>query len=313
MTTEPDEEDTSLSPDEAFGLLGNDTRVNILQALWDAFESGTGDNELAYSELFAQVDYDNSGNFSYHLEKLTGPFIRQTANGYELKQTGINVIRAVVTGTITGDPEFGPTEIAVACPRCGSAIEIAYADEILTAACTDCVGAMRWNDDPGILYLGLVPPALLDHRSIEASFRAAVTLTNYQLATLHDGVCPHCAGLPDRRLAVCYDHQPGPDSLCSNCDRYAQAEAVMVCRSCKWQVFPPATIVVLADPHVTAFYHDHGIDHRFASWEAVARSFELDEELVSEEPLHMQYTVPAGDEELRLTLDGTLDVLEVER
>lgn len=87
----------------------------------------------------------------------------------------------------------------------------------------------------------------------------------------------------------------------------------MVCRSCKWQVFPPATIVVLADPHVTAFYHDHGIDHRFASWEAVARSFELDEELVSEEPLHMQYTVPAGDEELRLTLDGTLDVLEVER
>lgn len=48
-------------------------RVSILQTLWDAFESGRGGDDLSYSELFEAVDYDDSGNFSYHLQKLTGP------------------------------------------------------------------------------------------------------------------------------------------------------------------------------------------------------------------------------------------------
>lgn len=71
----------AVSPDEAFAPLGNDTRVGILQALWDVFESGKGDNAIPYSELFDQVDIRDSGNFSYHLEKLTGPFVRQTRVG----------------------------------------------------------------------------------------------------------------------------------------------------------------------------------------------------------------------------------------
>lgn len=107
-----------LSPDEAFALLGNETRVGILQALWDAFESGKGDNALPYSELFEQVDIRDSGDFSYHLEKLTGPFVRGSDEGYELKQTGINVVRAIVAGTMINDPEFGPTRVDIACPIC---------------------------------------------------------------------------------------------------------------------------------------------------------------------------------------------------
>jgi DNA-binding transcriptional ArsR family regulator len=129
MTTDADKGDTSLSPDEAFGLLGNDTRVGIMRALWDAFESGTNDNELTYSELFERVDYDDSGNFSYHLEKLTGPFIRQTDLGYELKQTGINVVRAVLAGTMIDDPVLGPTAVDATCPLCDAPIEISTTAE----------------------------------------------------------------------------------------------------------------------------------------------------------------------------------------
>lgn len=313
MPTDADDGDTSLAPDEAFGLLGNDTRVDILQTLWDEFESGRGDNTVSYSELFDQVDYHDSGNFSYHLEKLTGPFIRQTAEGYELKQTGINVVRAVVTGTVIDDPAFGPTAIDTACPMCGSPIEVAYSDEIMTVTCSDCPGMMQWDGDPGVLFIGMIPPSLIDDRSVEEAFRAAVRYTTYQLAALYDGVCPHCSGVPDRRLGICRDHQPGTASLCPNCDRDHLAEARMVCRTCKWRVFPPVTVTVLTDPDVIAVYHERGVEHRFPTWEWIVRSFEFREELVSEDPLRVRCVLPAGDDTLRLTLDEDVNIIELNR
>jgi hypothetical protein len=63
---------------------------------------------------------------------------------------------------------------------------------------------------------------------------------------------------------------------------------------------------------VTAFYHDHGIEHRFASWESFVRSHNLKEELVSEEPFRLRVTIPAGTDELRLTVDGELNVIDVD-
>jgi len=50
----------AVSPEEAFALLGNDTRVGILQALWDAFESSKGDNDVSYSELFERTPVGES-------------------------------------------------------------------------------------------------------------------------------------------------------------------------------------------------------------------------------------------------------------
>jgi Zn-finger nucleic acid-binding protein len=307
----PDRNDAkTLSPEEAFTLLGNDTRVGILQALWNAFESGLGDNARTYSELFEEVDIRDSGNFSYHLEKLTGPFVRQTEDGYELKQTGINVVRAVVSGTVTQDPAFGPTAIDVDCPICGAQMQIEYVDELLLATCTRCDGLRTWGDTAGMVFLGLVPPVLMDERSVEEGFRAGVTFIMHQLAALHAGVCPHCSGIPKRWLEVCDDHQRGFDTHCPNCGRYHLSEAWMRCTTCKWQVFPPASLTALVDPAVTAFYHGHGIDHRFDTWEGLERSFDIEEEIVSQDPLQVGFTLPAGDDELRLVIDEQLNLVD---
>lgn len=310
MTTVAGGSGDGVSPQEAFGLLGNDTRVGILQALWDEFESGLGDNSLPYSELFDRVDITDSGNFSYHLEKLTGAFVRQTDTGYELKQTGINVVRAVVSGTVTQDPAFGPTEIDVDCPICGAPLQIAYDDELLVATCSTCAGLRTWGDMEGMVFLGLVPPVLMDQRSVEEAFRAGVTFIMHQLAALHSGVCPHCSGIPESRLEVCDDHKRGSGTHCPNCNRYHLSEAWMRCQTCKWRVFPPASLAVLTDPTVTAFYHDHGIDHRFDTWEGLERSFDFEEHAVSRDPLQVSFTVPAGDGELRLVIDEHLDLVE---
>lgn len=302
----------TLSPDKAFTLLGNDTRVGILQALWDAFESGMGDNALSYSTLFDAVDIRDSGNFSYHLEQLTGPFVRRTENGYELKQTGINVVRAVVSGSVTEDPAIGPTEIDVDCPICGASLQIEYEDELLLVTCTACEGLRSWRGTPGMVFVGVVPPVLMRDRSVEEGFRAGVTFITHQLAALHAGVCPHCSGKPTRRLAVCDDHCPGPASQCPHCDRRHLAEAWMNCKTCKWQVFPPASLSVLNAPALAAFYHNQGIEHRFDTWEGLERSFGIDEEIVSHEPLQVGFTFSVGDAALRLTVDEHLDIIEID-
>jgi hypothetical protein len=306
-----EDDGTPVSPDEAFALLGNDTRVGILQALWDAFESGTSDNALPYSQLFEEVDIGDSGNFSYHLERLTGPFVRRSADGYELKQTGINVVRAVVAGTVTDDPEFGPVRVDTDCPICAAPIEITYADELVTAVCTACEGALRWKGESGFLFLGLVPPAGVEQRPVERAFRATVTHTFREIAALADDVCPHCASTVETTLDVCPDHDPGAKTLCPTCDRRYVTSAWMVCTTCKRSAFPPARAVVLDHPAVSTFYYEHGIEYRFASWETVVRSVDVSEEILTEDPLEMRVRIPAGDDELRLTTDGELNVLEV--
>lgn len=302
-----------VSPDDAFALLGNDTRIDILRTLWDAFESGTGDNTVSYSELFERVAIEDSGNFSYHLEKLIGPFVRRSDEGYELKQTGINVVRAVVAGTVTTDPAFGPVRIDLACPFCDAPVEVAYADEVITAHCTACAGTRYWGDKPGFLFGGFVPPVTIGERPIEDAFRAAIVYILYQIAALHDGACPHCSSPPETTIDVCTDHRPGPNRLCPNCDWAHVAEVWMVCSTCKRSAFPPVRAVALHDPAVTAFFHDHGIEHRFASWETIVRSADVDEELLSADPFRARVTIPVEDDELRLTLDDDVNVLEVTR
>lgn len=301
----------AVSPDEAFALLGNDIRVGILQALWDAFESGKGDNALPYSELFSQVDIRDSGNFSYHLEKLTGPFVRSTDGAYELKQTGINVVRAVIAGTVTTDSAVGPTVVTVDCPLCSSSVEIHYTDEFLNISCTSCGGRSRWNDESGHLFGALVPPMGVDQHSVEQAFHAAVTYSLHEIAIFHEGVCPHCLGAVDVTIDACTDHEPTDSGRCPNCDRFNMADVWMVCTTCKRSMPPSVTIIVLNHPEVTAFYHERDIEHRFASWETVARSYQVAEELISEDPVRMRMTIPAGGDELQLTLDHELNVVDV--
>lgn len=60
------EESAALSPDEAFAVLGDETRLQILQTL------GEADKPLAFSALFDRIEYDDSSNFGYHLDKLVG-------------------------------------------------------------------------------------------------------------------------------------------------------------------------------------------------------------------------------------------------
>jgi hypothetical protein len=85
---------------EAFALLGNETRLAILLALWEEHDPHASDNVVSFSEIFDRVEYEDPGSFSYHLQELEGQFIRQYADGggYELRVPALRFIHAVIAG-----------------------------------------------------------------------------------------------------------------------------------------------------------------------------------------------------------------------
>ncbi|MEF8791004.1 MAG: ArsR family transcriptional regulator, partial [Haloarculaceae archaeon] len=67
---------------EAFELLGNETRLAILVALWEQYEPFGRDGAVRFSELRARVGTADSGRFNYHLDRLDDHFVESTDDGY---------------------------------------------------------------------------------------------------------------------------------------------------------------------------------------------------------------------------------------
>lgn len=83
---------------DAFGLLSNETRLAILLALWEAYDQHNADDTVAFSKLYDRIDVSDSGNFTYHLNKLVGHFIAETDDGYRLRNTGLKIVQAAIAG-----------------------------------------------------------------------------------------------------------------------------------------------------------------------------------------------------------------------
>jgi hypothetical protein len=80
----------TLPPDQALALLGNETRIAILRVIASADEE-----TVPFSILRERVGIDDSGQFNYHLNKLTGYYVRRTTDGYALHQTGTDALEVI--------------------------------------------------------------------------------------------------------------------------------------------------------------------------------------------------------------------------
>lgn len=138
MTADVNAGDSSmLSPDDAFSVLGNETRMEILHAL------GEADEPVSFSELRDRLGRPDSGQFNYHLDQLVGHFIRKTDEGYGLLQAGRRVIEAVLSGAVTEIPDKESTRIDKSCYLCGGPTEVTYdatAPRPVRVSCTECAG-----------------------------------------------------------------------------------------------------------------------------------------------------------------------------
>ena len=231
------------SPEEAFSVLGNETRLRVLLELAAvARERGVGAG-LSFSELRRRVGVEDSGRFNYHLEQLQEGFIEKDGKEYVPKYPGLAVVSSVYAGTYGGSGLDGQTTHPdMNCP-CGEALTVSYESdaEIVAFRC----------ETHGLMTGFPVPPGAASDRPLRALASVAVDrmLANMYLATR--GVCPRCWGVID----TAYPIDPSADALVG-----AELLAARVsCRRCWLRYELPLRTLVAAQPVVRAFYREHGL------------------------------------------------------
>lgn len=306
---------------DAFKLLSDETRLAILLALWEAHDPTATADSVTFSELYDRVNVRDSGTFTYHLDKLVGHFVEETAGGYRLRNSGLKIVRAVIAGSGLEERQLPPTAIPRSCYYCDSQVELSYADERLYQICPECDGHVgpesteRAPEGTLIVYDNFNPAGLTDRTPGEV-FVAGTIEYHRAVTLLIRGVCPECSGPVEESLEICNSHAASNGELCSTCGTWNEARVLYVCSVCKYSGSYPAWTAVYDHPAIVAFYYDHGFDMTFGLddpeecgrlWDRLWR----DQTLVSNDPVRIRVTVSYDDDELYLTLDGDLDVIDV--
>ena len=310
---------SALSPDEAFGVLGNETRMEILYTL------GEADGPLPFSELHERVGMRDSGQFNYHLDRLVGHFVRKGEDGYALRQAGRRVVEAILSGAVTEAPVVEPTRIDHPCHYCGSPVEVSFRTDRVVKYCTECAGKSGVpTDESGQFvprddgYLGTLPlpSAGVANRTISEVFEAAWTWTNVELLTESSGMCSRCSAPLEESVEVCAEHDAG-DGICERCDSRYAVELHASCTNCINDLRGPFVLGLVADTELLSFLLAHGLDPIAPSGDGI---YEVDrihmgyeEEVVSTEPFEARFTFAADGEALTLTVDDDLSVVDATR
>jgi len=294
MTNEADEVVVERLPaDEAFDLVGHEIRLDVLVALEEA------DGPLPFSDLRERVGTRDSGQFNYHLDKLTDRFVEQRDDGYVLADAGRRLTGAIRAGGFTKALEADPVPVAGECFNCGGDLEARFRDLNVLVTCTECeVDVTEPKVPPGVLqgYRPEEVPDVLD-RWVKLS-----------LYTAEFGFCEYCGGRMERSLV----RTDGVDDVeeSGGDDHGIEARGDYECDRCGYRFSGVLDFTLLAHPTVVSFHHDHGIDvreKRFWTYDWLARGKAT---VTNEAPLRVETSITLEDETLTLVVDESLDVVE---
>jgi hypothetical protein len=283
-------EAADLSPSEAFALLGNETRIDILQGLQDATADRPESAAVSFSELYEQVDVDDSAHFNYHLKQLLDHFVRKDEDGYRFRTPGRKVVRSVFAGTFTGRTEVGPFAAPGDCYHCEGDLRARYADERLVVECDDC--GRTHVDYP-------FPPGGFDDRTPEEFLDAFHHHVRHHYCLAADGVCPECMG----RMETTLDTETEvPDWTVA---------VVHACERCDNRLTSTLGLNLLDTAAVLTFFSDRGVD-------LTTRPFWTNDWCVSDrhttvlstDPTRVRLDLPCDGDRLSVTVDETFSLLE---
>lgn len=279
---------SALSPEAAFGLLGNETRVAIIRTLGETVQE-----PLSFSELRERVGVRDSGQFNYHLNKLVGSFVRREDGDYTLTYAGARVVGAILAGTFNEKGAHESFELDAACPICGSPIVANYRDERVTVRCPDC--------DEQLSTFGF-PPGGLENRDAAELTRTFERWLRNVFTLMADGICLNCTGRTHGELTT--------DSEYMRDDEEVVAE--FTCERCNDVATSSVASFVLSHPAVVAFHYEHGIDlGETPEWNLTwlrNKQTTLD----SRDPPRATTRVTLDGDELELAVDADLNVTVVE-
>ncbi len=283
-----------LDPEAAFSVLADSSRIDILRALWEADEQ-----VVSFSDLRTAVGIRDSGQFNYHLRKLTDGFVRKTEDGYELRSAGRNVVGALLTGAYTMAGSIDPITLEEPCPVCSSELRFEYEDDRALIECVSCPFESTFPVPPG---------ALADH-PIEQYPSVADRYLRTLLTQARLEFCSQCSGHVRPTLSrfgeVTSVETPPPfDTV---------VVAVYDCDRCGMNTQINLSTVLLDHPQVAAFHHERGVDVRDVPfWRMGATDGEPQSALLEDGDGAATVTYGVDGDELTLIVDETLSVIDVE-
>ena len=302
----------TLSPDEAFDVLGNETRINILQML------GESDDPMSFTALRDAVGLRQGGQFNYHLDKLVGHFVTKTDDGYELRRPGRRVIEAVLSGAVTDDPELEPADVDLECLLCGASIRISYRSERVELYCVECSGQYgrrveerESSFDSSGGYLGgyEIPPAGLDGRSPHELLVASSLWSHLESIALANELCPRCGAVVDIAITVCEGHDRS-EELCTTCDNRHAVQVERACENCEFARGGMAINILATKLELRQFVAEQGIDPIV---EGFKWGWDCEEEIHSIDPFRADFTFEVGEESITLHTGEAFEIRGVTR
>ncbi len=277
-----------VAPAEAFSVVGNETRLSILEALRQA-----DDRPVRFSDLRETVEMRDSAQFNYHLQQLTDQFVVNTDDGYDLRYAGKKVVRAVIAGEFNQNPRWGPHELDADCVTCGGSLVAVYEDECIAIDCPDC--GHPHGEYP-------FPPGGLTDRDRDEVMRAFDQRVRHLHCLAADGVCPECSGKMT-------SHVEREGDCCIGSDIRVEH----VCQQCGHSLCSAIGLVLLDQSDVVHFHREHGVDlNGTPYWELPWCVSDRDTEVHSTDPLSVTVTIELADERLAVTIDDELAVADVE-
>ena len=277
-----------VAADAAFELLGNETRLGVVRALFAA------DGPLSFSALRAAVGVRDSGQFNYHLDKLRGSFVRETDDGYALTTAGTQVAGSVVAGRYTKAVAGDPVPVDADCPYCEGSLVGRFDTELVRIACEDC--------DRDVISLH-VPPGALEGYPREEWPVVAERWTRRTFENYQRGFCGVCSG----RVTPHLERDPPEEG------GVFAVGAYYVCQRCGDDMFANVASTVVSHPAVVAFYHEHGVDVSETPIWSFDWAVQPTASVVAEDPLRVEVAIEEDGDRLVLTLDADAEVVDERR
>lgn len=292
--------DTEPPSMNAFTLLGNDIRVEVLRVLGDAYVEGDS-SRLSFSEIRSRTDTDDPGQLTYHLRKLVGYLVTKTDSGYALRSEGIRLYESMRAGMFDQPREDEPRSVDAGfdCHYCQTPIEATFTAERADIECPEC----------GFIYVRAPNELPLDvFEDASALFAHFGKYMHYKTLSFARGVCTTCGSAVGTEFYA-------PEELSFTMAQHQ--DKVLIDRSCEYcgaPFFLSVRTAVLADTGLVAFCFDHGVDILSTPyWEL---EFVWTDEYVtvrSTDPWEVALQVTFDGETIELLVDGDLNVVERDR
>lgn len=282
-------------PRAVFELLADETRVEILQVLGEAPEE-----ELAFSTLRERVGTADSGQFNYHLKRLTDSFVRKTEGGYELTHAGGKIVGAIQAGRYTADATVDPVSIGFKCPHCETDLQAAYDTETARIFC-ECENEVSF----------FFPAGSLDQVPRDRLPDAFYRWNHHKIQGILAGFCPTCDGRMEGDLVLDGD---GRVTHLSDDSDHETAHFEFDCQRCGHTSRALATSPAMLHPATGGLLAEHGFDVRMDPIWWIRDALEPPQvELTDSDPPRLDVTLTFEEDSIRLRIADDASVVEFER